>query len=99
MNELPKVFAGPVQDGAGNNRSCAYEKHEDKVESSKDDRTIEQKIHAIFSSDHYIYKINVAIIRQGKKEEKRLVGYNRNYLITYDNEQIPIQDIQDIYLI
>lgn len=99
MDKLPKVFAAEVKEGAGNNRSYSYEKHnDDRSIKTIDDKTIEQKVHAIFSSENYIYKANVIIIRNSKKESKRLIGFNQKYVITYDNEQIPISEIEDIYL-
>ena len=32
----------------------------------------------------------------GKKQTKKIIGKNRDYLITMDKELIPIKDIEDI---
>ena len=100
MKDLPKVFANEVKEGSGNNSEYSYERHEESSHRlNEDNRTIEQKLHSIFSNEHYIYKIKVAIIRNGRQENKTLIGYNKNAIITYENEQIPISEIQDIYLL
>ena len=97
MKDLPKVFENPINEERGNNKTYSYQ-HEE-LKKPLDNRPIDQKLNTIFSSEHYIYKIKVAIIRDGKQENKTLIGRNKDTLITLENEQIPIKDIQDIYLI
>ena len=99
MKDLPKVFENPINEDSGNNKTYSYQTHEEEIKRPLDNRPIDQKINSIFSSDHYIYKIKVAIIRDGKQENKILIGRNKDTIITLENEQIPIKDIQDIYLI
>lgn len=59
--------------------------------------TVEQKIYNIFNSNDYIYKADVTIITDKDTLKKRIVGKNRNNLITMDGEYIPISIIKDIY--
>ena len=59
-------------------------------------KTIEQKIKEIFDSNTYIYKADVEITTKDTKMTKRLIGKNGKYLITMDNELIPIEEITDI---
>ena len=46
----------------------------------------------------YIYKIDVVIVTDNNKVIKRIIGKNKNNLITMDNEYIPINTIRDIYI-
>lgn len=69
-----------------------------KRKSSKFNYNIEQKIHDIFKSPTYVYKIDVVIVTDEETIEKRIIGKNKNYLITFDNEYIAIDKIRDIYL-
>ncbi len=96
MKELPKVFHNKVNKNFNNNRSFYYSNNEPIEEEKKDTRTITQKINDIFSSPNYIYKANVEITLKDKKIVKRIIGRNKNYIITMDNDLISINDIIDI---
>ncbi len=67
------------------------------VKKTVDGFTTRQKIYNIFNSKDYIYKIDVFIETDEGVSQKRIVGKNQNYLITMDNEYIPIDKIKDIY--
>lgn len=99
QKELPKVYAQKVEHDT--NRSVAYTKSEEKTEERKDikfEKTVEQKIRDIFNSVNYVYKIEVVIETESGTYTKYLVGRNKDYIITMDNEQIAIRDIKDIYI-
>ncbi len=96
MKDLPKVFHNKVNKNFNNNRSFYYSNNEPIEEEKKDTRTITQKINDIFSSPNYIYKANVEITLKDKKIVKRIIGRNKNYIITMDNDLISINDIIDI---
>lgn len=95
MKDLPKVFHNKIDKKIDNNRSVYYSSN-NYEEEVKDNRTILQKINDIFSSPNYVYKANVEITLKDKKVTKRLIGRNKNYIITMDNDLIPIEDIVDI---
>jgi len=59
--------------------------------------TVEQKIYNIFKSPTYIYKVDVEIVMDNEVLHKRVIGKNKDNLITIDNEYIPIYKIRDIY--
>ncbi len=59
-------------------------------------KNINQKINDIFKSSQYVYKADVQLTLKDGSVTKRIVGRNSNYLITIDNELIPISDIIDI---
>lgn len=101
MKDLPKVFHNKIDKKFDNNRSVYYSSNgdgNDIVDNTqvKDSKTVLQKINEIFSSPNYVYKANVDITLKDKKVTKRLIGRNKNYIITMDNDLIPIDDIVDI---
>lgn len=99
MKDLPKVFQNNVDKKFNNNSSVYYSSNDNRssnIEEVKDNRTILQKINEIFSSPNYVYKANVEITLKDKKVTKRIIGRNKDFLITMDNTLIPISDIVDI---
>jgi len=99
MKDLPKVFQNNIDKKFNNNSSVYYSSNDNRslnTEEVKDNRTILQKINEIFSSPNYVYKANVEITLKDKKVTKRIIGRNKDFLITMDNTLIPISDIVDI---
>lgn len=99
MKELPKVFHNKIDKKFDNNSSVFYSSNnnEDReLVEINDSRNILQKINDIFASPNYVYKANVEITLKDKKVTKRIIGRNKNYIITMDNSLIPITDIVDI---
>lgn len=95
MKDLPKVFHNRLDKKFNNNESVYYSDRGVK-DDTIDNRTVLQKINDIFASPNYVYKANVEITLKDKKINKRIIGRNANYLITMDNNLIPITDIIDI---
>ena len=96
MKELPKVFHNKIDKKFDNNKKVFYSNDLQKENRSVDKKTVIQKINEIFASPNYVYKANVEIILKDKKITKRIIGRNKNYIITMDNDLIPIVDIIDI---
>jgi len=98
--KLPKVFANKIDKELNNNESVYYNKNEERKIEDKDPLTsiltVNQKINQIFSSARYVYKADVIITTKNGKVNKRIIGRNRNELITMDNEVINVNDILDI---
>ncbi len=95
MKELPKVFQNNINKDFKNNSNVFYSS-ERNIEENIDNRNVLQKINDIFSSPNYVYKANAEIVLKDKTVNKRIIGRNKNYIITMDNELIPITDIVDI---
>ncbi len=97
MKDLPKVFHNRIDKKINNNKSVFYSnsRESNKIEEI-DSKTVQQKINDIFSSPNYVYKANVDITLKDKKITKRIIGRNKDYIITMDNNLIPIKDIIDI---
>ena len=96
VKDLPKVFHNKIDKKFDNNRSVYYSNNNYEEDRAVDTRTVLQKINDIFSSPNYVYKANVEITLKDKKITKRIIGRNKNYIITMDNDLIPISDIVDI---
>ena len=101
--KIPSVFANKVSGNIGNNEKVAYSALDTKETITESntlntlkEKNINQKINEIFSSSSYVYKADVEISLRSGKVVKRIVGKNSLYLITLDNELIPIADIVDI---
>lgn len=96
MKDLPKVFKTNMNKNFNNNDSVYYSRNSMNKEEVKDTRTVLQKLNDIFSSPNYVYKANVEITLKDKKLTKRIIGRNKDFIITMDNTLIPIKDIIDI---
>ena len=98
MKDLPKVFHNKIDKKINNNESVFYSsnKKTNNGNDSADSRNVIQKINSIFSSPNYVYKANVEITLKDKTITKRIIGRNKDYIITMDNNLIAISDIVDI---
>ncbi len=109
MEKKPTVYVNKIDRQLNNNEKVYFSKNEN-VKNEKEERksstseiinnlnkkNIEQQIQEIFNSDNYIYKANVEIVTKDSTITKKIIGRNSNYLITMDNELIPIADIKEI---
>ena len=96
MKDLPKVFHNNIDKKFNNNKHVYYSSENRNPEEIHSKKNILQKINDIFSSPNYVYKANVEITLKDKKLTKRIIGRNKNYIITMDNMLIPVSDIIDI---
>lgn len=95
MKDLPKIYHNSENKKFNNNEEVFYSNnHNENINLST--KTINQKINEIFSSPNYVYKATVEITLKDKIITKRIIGRNKNYIITMDNDLIPINDIIDI---
>lgn len=106
--KLPNVFANKPNKNFNNNEKVFYSKdtksNENNINSKTDTRNLEtkniyQKINDIFNSEKYVYKAEVEIITNNGNIKTKVIGQNKTHLITFDNELIPITNIQDINFI
>lgn len=101
MKELPRMYHNKITKEINNNDkmyTTMYKNKEVINNKIKNNKSIEQKIHDIFNSPNYIYKIDVVIETDNNKVKKRIVGKTKTSIITIDNEYIPINTIRDIYI-
>ena len=97
MNKLPKVYANNI-DKKLNNNSYFYASDDGKNDVILNKPDVIKKINEIFSSPNYVYRANVVIKLNDGEIEKKIIGKNKDYLITIDNELISIDSIKDINL-
>ena len=96
---LIKVFQNNIQKKFNNNKDIYYSRNENSKNSEplkENTKNILQKINEIFASPNYVYKANVEITLKDKKINKRIIGRNKDFIITMDNMVIPINQIIDI---
>lgn len=98
MKQIPKVFANKIEKKLDNNNTYYKGRGEEKSIKleKKDTQSVEQKINQIFSSPRYVYRAEVEITLIDRTVIKKIIGKNKENLITIDNEIIPINDILDI---
>jgi len=99
VKDLPKVFKNNVNKKFNNNNDIYYSSLNNTSQNrneTNDNKSVVQKINEIFASPNYVYKANVEITLKNKKINKRIIGRNKNYIITMDNTLIPINEILDI---
>ncbi|MBQ9318146.1 MAG: hypothetical protein IJR82_00745 [Bacilli bacterium] len=100
--DIPKVFHNTINKQLKNNKDVYYSANNngDNIPLEKNNikkvKNIKQKINQIFTSPNYVYKANVIIITKEQTRKEKIIGRNSKYLITMDNQTIPIDDIMDI---
>ena len=102
--KLPEVFHNSIDKKLTNNEDIFYSVKENKdiIKDNKVNKnlnvskSIRTKINEIFASSSYVYKANVVIKTKDTTINRRIIGRNNKYLITMDNEKIPIESIVDI---
>lgn len=94
--KVPKIFANKIDKKIENNSSYAVTKNDEIRSVSSKPSNIRLKINEIFKSNNYVYKADLVITLRDQTIRKRIIGRNRDSLITIDNEIISINDIIDI---
>lgn len=110
--KLPGIYKNPIDHPVQNNKEMTYVKpkqqeeplpqsrsREDKIRKSLFGNDVLGKLNHIFKTSQYIYKVKVEITTNSGTTIKNIIGKNRDFLITMDNERIPISEIQDIKLL
>ena len=97
-NDLPNVFPGDISEDINNTQEIYYSKGNERLKKDED-LSIESKINRIFNSPNYIYKKDVWITKEGKREKLTIIGKTNNNLLTIDNKMIAISTIDDIEII
>ena len=60
--------------------------------------SVEEKLKKLFKSSRYVFNIGV-IIKTAKKEyDTKIIGKVKNSIITFENDSIPIVEIEDIII-
>lgn len=100
--ELPKMYHSSINKEINNVQNIYStinkENNIDVRNNTKYNQyAIDNKINDIFNSPNFIYKADVNILTDNGLLNKRIIAKRNGYLITIDNEKIPINSIKDIY--
>ena len=90
---LPKVYQNNNID-LDNHDQIVYYSRNNQI--SNPSYSVKDKIANIFNKKSYIYKINVEISDNNRTYSTTIIGKTDGYLITINNELIPIKNIKDI---
>ena len=91
--KLPSVFK---KDNIikSNNKSISYVNNE----SIYDEVNVEDILDKLFNSSRYVFNIDVFIKTIDKEYNTRIIGRNKDTLLTKDNEEIRISNIKNIII-
>ena len=92
--KLPSIFKKDINLRHSNNKSISYA---DK-ETIYDESNVSESIDRLFNSSRYVFNIDVIIKTIDKEYNTRIIGRNKNSLLTEDNEEIKISDIKNIII-
>ena len=99
--DLPKMYHSSINkeiDNVQNIYSTINNDFDNNIRTTNYNKfDIEKKINNIFNSPNFIYKADVNILTDKGLLNKRIIAKRNGYLITIDNETIPINIIKDIY--
>lgn len=96
MDNKPKMYRCDTKKEFNNNR-IVFTKYDNDIKEY-DTLNIRDKINNIFMSSSFIYRIKVNIVMNNQVYNKKIIGMYNDNLVTIDNEHIPINLIQDIYI-
>lgn len=99
--KLPKIFKKDVSKEHINNEKIYYTSNIKKeIKIDKEDKllTVEEKIKKLFKSSRYVFNIGVIIKTKKKDYDTKVIGKIKNSLITEDDIEIPIVEIEDIII-
>ena len=93
--KLPKLFKKNVSKEHLNNKKISFI---EKNTIQNDKSTVEEKLNKLFKSSKYIFNIGVIIKTNRKDYDTKIIGKIKNSIITIDNDEIPIIEIEDIII-
>lgn len=101
--KLPKVFKKNISKEHINNTKVYSTNSNKKLiketkTKSKNNLSVEEKIKKLFKSSRYVFNIGVIIKTNKKEYDTKIIGRIKNSLITLENEEIPIIEIEDIII-
>ena len=98
MKDKPEMYQNKITKEFHNNKMIytSYDNKESNIEW--DTSVIRKKINDIMNANNFIYCKMVNIVIGNDIIKRKIVGISNNNLVTIDNEYIPIDNIQDIYI-
>lgn len=93
MERLPKVFANPIKHDINNTQKSFRSSDNNGIINNT---ITTYDIDRILNSNTHIFRSKVKLLINNTYQERIIVSRNNDYLITIDNEKIPIKDIKSI---
>lgn len=100
MEKKPKMYQNSVKKEFHNNKYIymSYDKNNNNQEVIKNSNDIRKKINDIINASSFIYSKNVHLVIGNDTITRKIIGIFGNNVVTIDNEYIPIDNIEDIYI-
>lgn len=98
MNDKSTMYHNKINKEINNNELIytSYGSNPNTIKWNNED--IRKKINNIINDNNFIYSKLVNIVIENEIIKKKIIGIDNNYLITIDNESIPLDSIKDIYI-
>lgn len=97
MKKLPKIYQNEITKKINNNEEVFYSSRENKViVDDYQEESIDEILRSVFNGIGYSFNIPLIIETTTKTYETSLIGRTKNYLITFDNDTIPLGSIKKI---
>ncbi len=98
MKKLPKIYHEQINKKIKNNKEIAYVSKEDIPEDKKEE-SIDDVLNKVFNGIGYSFNIPLRIETFNKVYETSLIAKSNNYLITFDNDTIPLSEVKKIVML
>ena len=98
MKKLPKIYHEQINKKIKNNKEIAYVSREDITEEKKEE-SIDDVLNKVFNGIGYSFNIPLRIETFNKVYETSLIAKSNNYLITFDNDTIPLSEVKKIVML
>ncbi len=96
MNKkLPKIFQNDGARLVTNNEKVYYSMYQDfpPLHEEKEEVNVLEQIQSFFRSNKYVYTKDVSIETKDRVYETRVAKLGEDYLLTLDNDKIPLSSI------
>ena len=99
MNKLPKIYHEDINKSIKNNKQVTYIRNNNVSSSNNESDSIEEVLNKVFNGVGYSFNIPLRIETYHKVYNTSLIGKTSNYILTFDNDTIPISDIKKIVIL
>ena len=101
MSKLPKIYHEDINKSIKNNKQVTYIRNntDTSYRNNNESDSIEDVLDKVFNGVGYSFNIPLRIETYHKVYNTSLIGKTSNYLLTFDNDTIPISDIKKIVIL
>ena len=93
IKKLPKLYKNEKLNIKNNNKKICYVERKDNSKSNNNNNNIRETINKIFNEIGRPYNVKVYLQTKDLSKETSLLAKNSDFIITIDNEKIPIDSI------